>query len=76
MIGKFTYDMRGFKDYMDDVRRQLFCNASEEYKKEYITYDISNEEVNDNRPYFAKCMKEGLSPYKALLFFNERKELT
>ena len=68
------YLMENFKLYMDDVRRQLWCNATDEYKKEYGTYNISNEEVDSDIPYFDRCMKDGLSPYKALLFFSERDE--
>lgn len=63
--------MKNFKEYIKDAKEQLFCNASDEYKKEYITYNYSNKQVENNLDYFKKCMKAGLSPYKALLFFHD-----
>lgn len=63
--------MKNFEEYMKDVKRQLYCNASEEYKKEYITYGYTEQQVDENLDYFEKCMKRELSAYKALLFFHD-----
>ena len=60
-----------FKDYMKSVRLQLDCNADDDYKKNFITYNISNELVDENIEYFRKCCDDSLSPYKALLFFTD-----
>lgn len=60
-----------FEEYMKDVRSQLECNASEEYKKNYLVYTYTNEEVNSHLDYFKKCKESNLSAYKALLFFND-----
>lgn len=60
-----------FKEYMIRVREQLDCNASEEYKSQYIVYTYTNEQVNNNLDYFRKCKKQQLSAYKALLFFHD-----
>lgn len=62
--------MSKFDDYIKNVKEQLVCNASDEYKSEYITYEYSNEEVDANLDYFMKCMERGLSPYKSLLFLK------
>lgn len=61
--------MKKFDLYMADVRSQLECNATPEYKEKYITYVYSNETIESNLEYFEERMKEGLSAYKALLFF-------
>ena len=63
--------MTNFQLYIIDVKQQLYCNASDEYKKEYITYNYTNEQVDNNLMYFEKCMRDGLSPYKALLYFGD-----
>jgi hypothetical protein len=60
-----------FEDYIKDVKKQLTCNASEDYKNNYITYDYSNEQVKTNLHYFKQSMENGLSAYKALLFFGD-----
>ena len=59
------------KEYMESVKSQLVCNATEEDKNKYITYDFTNKQVEDNIEYFIECKEDGLSPYKALLFFSE-----
>ena len=63
--------MTDFILYLNNIKEQLYCNADNEYKKNYITYMYSNKEIDDNIEYFKKSMKIGLSPYKALLFFND-----
>ena len=40
--------MENVKDYFEKVREQLDCNASDEYKNNYITYLYTNEEVNEH----------------------------
>ena len=37
-----------FEEYIEDVKSQLTCNATEEYKSKYITYIHTNKEVSDN----------------------------
>lgn len=66
--------MNNFKKYIQSVREQLDCNASDEYKKQFVVYMYSNEEVDNNLEYFKSCMKNNLSPYKALLFFGDHLE--
>lgn len=58
-------------EYMNAVRRQLYYNATESYSNKYITYTYTNKQVQDNVGYFKKCMESNLSPYKALLFFDD-----
>jgi len=58
-------------DYFKKVREQLDCNATDEYKNNYITYLYTNEEVDEHLDYFARCKDFGLSAYKALLFFGD-----
>ena len=69
-MDKKHYLMEDFDLYFSDVKSQLNCNASDEYKNESITYNYSNQIVDFNKDYFMKCMKAKLSPYKALLFFG------
>lgn len=54
------------EEYMKDVKQQLYCNASEEYRNQYITYGYTEEEVDKNLDYFEKCRSRNLSAYKAL----------
>jgi hypothetical protein len=61
--------MENFDLYIIDVKEQLECNATEEFKKEFITYSYTNEQIDKNLDYFKKCQLEGLSGYKALLYF-------
>lgn len=58
-------------EYIADVKSQLTCNATKEYSEVYITYTYTNNQIDSNINYFEKCLKDGLSAYKALLFFNE-----
>lgn len=58
-------------EYIKDVKLQLNCNASEDYKNNHITYIYTNEDVNKHINYFEKCQNKGLSPYKSLLFFHD-----
>jgi hypothetical protein len=60
-----------FEEYILNVKSQLYCNASEEYKSEHITYMFSNKQIEDNIEYFKKCFDRDLSGYKALLFFKD-----
>ena len=63
--------LQNIDEYMNAVREQLYCNANEPYSNKYITYTFTNKQVQDNVGYFRKCMESNLSPYKALLFFDE-----
>ena len=63
--------MFNFNLYLNSVKEQLSCNASEEFLNNYITYTYSNELVNEHRDYFKSCMDNNLSPYKSLLFFRD-----
>lgn len=60
-----------FDEYLKDVKSQLTCNASGDYKSKYITYDYSEEEVNNNLNHFKGCYNQNISGYKALLFLSE-----
>jgi hypothetical protein len=60
-----------FEKYIASVKEQLDTNATNDYKNNYITYDYSNKQVDENLSYFYSCMKTNLSPYKALLFFED-----
>ena len=60
-----------FESYFADVLSQLTCNASDEYKSTCITYEYTVAEIRNNEDYFKKCLKNGLSAYKALLFFDD-----
>lgn len=59
------------KEYLDRVFEQLVCNSDEEYKSKYVTYNYTNDQINENLDYFQKCLDFGLSPYKSLLFFSD-----
>jgi hypothetical protein len=63
--------MTDFNAYIENVKEQLDCNATEYFKDNYITYMYSNEQIDYNLDYFNTSMKNGLSGYKALLFFND-----
>jgi hypothetical protein len=63
--------MKDFDEYLNELKEQLFCNATQEYKDNNITYLYSNEIIDNNLNYFERCMKDELSAYKALLFFND-----
>lgn len=63
-----------FDKYMERVKEQLTCNTNFEYRREYITFEYTDDQVNDNVEYFRKCMNSGLSPYKALVFFFDALE--
>lgn len=65
MAFKFSFD-----EYMEDVYSQLECNSSSEYKKIYITFTYSKEEVKNNIDYFKRCYNENISAYKALTFMK------
>ena len=60
-----------FDEYLADVRSQLECNASDEYKGKHIVYPYTVAVVDENIDYFKDCHKGGMSAYKALLFFHD-----
>jgi len=55
--------------YIDDVHCQLSCNNPNPV--DFIVYDYTNEQVKQNETYFRNCLRNGLSGYKALLFFGD-----
>lgn len=63
--------LQNIDEYMNAVREQLYCNATESYSNKYVTYTYTNKQVQENAGYFKKCMESNLSPYKALLFFDD-----
>lgn len=63
--------MKDIENYMLNVKQQLYCNASDEYKNECVTYNYTDELVDKHTDYFISCMNENLSAYKALLFFDD-----
>ena len=62
-----------FERYLKTLYEHLCCNMTEEqHEKEYfVCYDYTEEQINLNIDYFKNCQEQGLSPYKALLFFYE-----
>jgi hypothetical protein len=60
-----------FKEYIIDIKSQLHCNVSEEFKNNYVTYNYTNEDIENNLTYFKACFDKNLSSYKALLFFKD-----
>ena len=60
--------MTDFEGYIKRVKEQLTCNTP---NSEFITYEYSENQVDDNLEYFRECMQSGLSPYKSLLFFDD-----
>lgn len=61
----------GFQTYMERVRSQLECNTDMSKERDYIVFTYSEEQVNQERVYFMRCMRRNLSPYKALTFFHD-----
>lgn len=59
------------EEYLQDVKKQLYINATQEYKENYITYFYLDEDIDNNLEYFKNCKNHNLSPYKALLFFYD-----
>ncbi len=64
-----------FIDYIKDVKSQLYCNATEEFKNNYITYIYTNEDIDNNMSFFRKSFDLNLSAYKALLYFIDEIKL-
>lgn len=60
-----------FNEYLEDIKSQLCCNVPNLNEIDYITYDFTNEQIDENLDYFQDCLNRNLSGYKALLFFNE-----
>lgn len=62
-----------FNLYLKILYKHLCCNMTkEQHEKEYyVCYDYTEEQINLNINYFKDCQKQGLSPYKALLFFYD-----
>jgi hypothetical protein len=60
-----------FEEYLDDVKSQLYCNASSHYRSNYVTYGYSNSQIEENLIFFNDCFNSRLSAYKALLFFSD-----
>lgn len=68
-LAKENYN-QDFNKYMLQVRERLECNATEEYKKENVSYLYSNEQVDANLDYFRRCMREDLPAHLALEYFH------
>jgi hypothetical protein len=62
-----------FEEYINDAKSQLYCNASEDYRSNYITYNYTNEDIDNNLTYFKSCFNKSLSAYKALLYLSDEK---
>ena len=58
-----------FEEYIEDVKSQLCCNNPEIV--DFITYDYSEQQIDENLDYFKECLDKNLSGYKALLFFSD-----
>ena len=57
-----------FEEYLNDIKSQLTCNSPE---VDFITYDYAEQQIDENLDYFKDCWRDGLSGYKALLFFSD-----
>lgn len=55
-----------FEEYIEDIKSQLCCNNPEIV--DFITYDYSEQQIDENLDYFKECLDRNLSGYKALLF--------
>ena len=60
-----------YKQYVADLKSQLCCNDP---LPDCISYDYTDDQIDDNSKYFKNCHKRGLSAYKALLFFSDYME--
>lgn len=58
-----------FEEYIEDVKSQLCCNNPEIV--DFITYDYSEQQIDENLDYFKECLDRNLSGYKALLFLSD-----
>lgn len=56
--------------YINRAKALLCCNASPEEVVEQGCYNFSEKQVDENIVHFLECRKDGMSPYKALLFFR------
>ena len=61
--------MKNLDEYLEDCKRHLVEFASEEEKKGYYLYSYPYESIIEDKGYFDKCRLEGLSTYKALLYY-------
>jgi hypothetical protein len=59
-----------FDSYIRKVKGLLSCNTTKEYNDNNLPYTHSNKDIDTNLEYFRECLKDGLSPYKALLYFE------
>ena len=57
------------KEYLEDAKSQLCVNQMGPV--DYITYNYTNELIEQNKEYFEYCLGQDLSAYKALLFFHD-----
>lgn len=57
-----------FEEYMVDVKSQLWCNASSEYRSNYVTFDYTDDVIDLYKDYFEDHWKRNISGYKALNF--------
>ena len=60
-----------FDCYIRDVKSQLWCNASDDYKCENITFAYSEEQIEKHLDYFKDCLNRGVSAYLALTLFYD-----
>lgn len=58
----------GFQSYMEEVNSQLTCNDPD---SEYVTFEFTKEQIQEEKLYFFRCFRKSLSSYKALTFFSE-----
>lgn len=60
-----------FEKYIEDVKSQLTCNASDEYRNKNITYGYTYKDIDSNFEFFRVMLKCQISAYKALLYFSD-----
>lgn len=58
-------------DYIFKVKSHLYCNLTNNERMVEVSYDYTDDDIDKNVDYFCDCLNEGLSPYKALLFFYD-----
>jgi len=64
-LPNFTITTEEFDDYMERVYER---NDFESELDPYFGYD--KEKLNTGKEHFRSCWENGMSPYKALTFFN------
>ncbi len=57
--------------YIAKTKELLKCNGAGDDDSQQCYYSFTNKQIDDNHIYFKRLKKNGMSPYKALLYFND-----